>query len=153
MDKINFRAAEINDLPILYKFEQGIVSTERPFDPTLKNEHINYYNIRAMITANDVAVIVALVNDKIIASAYVKIKKAPPYLKFEYYAYLGFMYVRPKYRGQGVSQKVIEQAKIWAQSKNLNELRLEVYDENISAITAYEKFGFNKHIIEMRVEI
>jgi len=153
MDKINFRAAEINDLPILYKFEQGIVSTERPFDPTLKNEHINYYNIRAMITANDVAVIVALVNDEIIASAYVKIKKAPPYLKFEYYAYLGFMYVRPKYRGQGVSQKVIEQAKIWAKLKNLNELRLEVYDENISAIAAYEKFGFKKHIIEMRVEI
>jgi len=153
MDKINFRAAEINDLPILHKFEQGIVSTERPFDPTLKNEHINYYNIKAMITANDVAVIVALVNDEIIASAYVKIKKAPPYLKFEHYAYLGFMYVRPKYRGQGVSQKVIEQAEIWAKLKNLNELRLEVYDENISAIAAYEKFGFKKHIIEMRVEI
>lgn len=155
MNNINFRSATIDDLPILYAFEQGIVTVERPFDPTLKSGHINYYDIKAMIEASDteVKVIVALIDDEIIASAYVKINEAKPYLKFEQYAYLGFMYVKSGYRGQGVSQKVIEEAKSWAKSRNLTELRLDVYDDNQRAVKAYEKVGFKKLLVEMRVDV
>ncbi|MGB5500466.1 MAG: GNAT family N-acetyltransferase, partial [Maribacter sp.] len=32
------------------------------------------------------------------------------------------------------------------------EIRLTVYDENHAAIRAYEKVGFKKHIIEMRLQ-
>ncbi len=153
MDKINFRPAQINDLPTLYEFEQGIVSAERPFDPTLKPGQINYYDIKAMIESNDTEVIIALINDEIIASAYVQIKKAKPYLKFDEYAYVGFMYVKPEHRGKGMSQKVIEQLTLWAKSRNLNELRLNVYEDNHRAVSAYEKFGLKKHMVEMRVKI
>ena len=153
MNRINFRPAEINDLPTLYEFEQGIISAERPYDPTLKIEHINYYDIRAMIESNDTEVIVALCNNEIIASGYVKINNAKPYLKFNQYGYIGFMYVKPEYRGKGISRKVIEKLKLWAQSRNLNELRLDVYEDNSKAVSAYEKFGFKKHLVEMRIEI
>jgi len=140
-------------LPILYEFEQGIVNTERPFDPTLKPGHINYYDIKAMIESNDVEVMVALINDEIIASAYAKPMKAEPYLKFEYYAYLGFMFVKSEHRGKGISQKIIEKLVLWAKSKNFSDLRLEVYNDNLNAIKAYEKFGFKKHMVEMRIDI
>jgi len=43
--------------------------------------------------------------------------------------------------------------KNWCKSKNLNEIQLQVYDENNSAIRAYEKAGFKKHMVIMRMEI
>ena len=82
MHKVKYRSALISDLPILYEFEQGIVTAERPFDPTLKSGHINYYDLKALIESNDTKVIVALSDDEIIGSSYVKIKKAEPFQKF-----------------------------------------------------------------------
>ena len=153
MDKINFRSAALNDLPTLFEFEQGIITAERPFDPTLKTEQINYYDIKAMIESNDTEVVVALINKEIIASGYVQIKKANPYLKFDQFGYIGFMFVKPEYRGKGISQKIIEQLKLWAKSKGINELRLDVYEDNHKAVSAYERFGFKKHLVEMRIGI
>ena len=153
MNPITFRTARLDDLPILYGFEQGIITAERPFDETLKPGHINYYDIKEMIEFNDSEVIVATILDEIIASAYVKIVPAKPYLRFDQYAYIGFMYVKPEYRGKGLSQKIIEQCTNWARSRNLTELQLDVYDENLSAVKAYEKAGFKKHLVEMRMTI
>lgn len=153
MHKVKYRSALISDLPILYEFEQGIVTAERPFDPTLKSGHINYYDLKALIESNDTKVIVALSDDEIIGSSYVKIKKAEPFQNFEHYAYLGFMFIKPEHRGKGISQNIIEQLKTWAKSRYLTELRLEVYSENRRAIKAYEKVGLQKHMVEMRVEI
>ena len=37
--------------------------------------------------------------------------------------------------------------------KNLKELRLDVYDNNITAMKAYERFGFTKSLVNMRIDI
>jgi len=94
-----------------------------------------------------------LIDDKIIASAYAKIVKANSYFKHSHYAYLGFMYTEPNYRGQGINQKIIKKLNLWAKSKNLNEVRLQVYEENNSAVRAYQKVGFKKYMVTMRMEI
>lgn len=147
---IIFRAAQIEDLPILLQFEQGIITAERPFDDTLKPDPISYYNIKSMISDENIAVIVATADEEIIGSAYVKIVAAEPYFKLDQYAYLGFMFVQPHFRGKGVSQGIIKRAKAWAKSRDLPELRLEVYSENQRAIRAYEKAGFKARMTEMR---
>lgn len=153
MEKINYRSAELKDLEVLYSFEQGIVTTERPFDPTLKPGHINYYDLKHFIESEDAELIIAEVNDEIVGSGYARFQKAKPYLKFEYYAHVGFIYVKPEHRRKGISQMVIEHLKAWAKAKKLDEMRLTVYDENHAAIAAYEKLGMKKHIIEMRIEL
>ena len=78
MSKINIRKARLEDLNILLEFEQGIITAERPYDPTLKE---------------------------------------------------------------------------WCLSQKITELRLDVYNDNPSAIRAYEKVGFKKHLLNMRVEL
>ena len=153
MKEIHIRKATLNDLPILYEFEQGIITAERPYDETLKTGDITYYDIKTMIESNEDEVIVAIFNNEIIGSAYASIKKAKPHLKHSHYAYLGFMYVNPAYRGKGINKKIINELKIWALSRSLNEVRLDVYNDNHSAIRAYEKAGFKKHLINMRMEI
>jgi GNAT superfamily N-acetyltransferase len=148
---IYIRKATLNDLTTLLEFEQGIIAVERPFDPTLKEETISYYNIEKMISANDVEVVVAVLNEQIIGSGYARIEKAKPYLNHDLYAYLGFMYTLPDHRGKGVNNLVIETLSNWVRSQNILEMRLDVYNDNPSAIRADEKVGFKKHLINMRI--
>ncbi|HET9434996.1 MAG TPA: GNAT family N-acetyltransferase, partial [Chitinophagaceae bacterium] len=150
MNEIRIRKALPDDLDQLLNFEQDLIKTERPFDPTLNHDPINYYDLKTMLTAPHIEVVVAETDNRIIASGYARIERSKPFLKHEQHAYLGFMYVLPEYRGKGLNKKIIEALKNWAALQNINEFRLDVYYDNASAIKAYEKIGFSKHILEMR---
>jgi len=151
MNEINTRSAKMEDLSTLLEFEQGIITAERPFDLTLKEDPISYYDIKKLITATDIKIVVAEIESTIVGSGYARIEAAKPYLKHSNYAYLGFMYTGPKHRGKGVNAKIIEALKEWCRSHDITELRLDVYSDNPSAIRAYEKVGFKKHLLNMRI--
>jgi len=151
---IHIRPATTADLPTLYIFEQGVIAAERPMDPTIREGSINYYNLPAMIANPDVHLLVAEQDGALIGSGYARIDPADRiYLKYTHLAYLGFMYVDPAHRGKGVNQLIIAALSQWARSRNLTELRLEVYYTNESAIRAYEKSGFIRHLITMRAPV
>ena len=150
MDEIIIRPATFADMDTLLRFEQGVITAERPFDSTLKDEHINYYDLVGMIERPDIELLVAELNGELIGSGYARIEEAKVYLKHPKHAYLGFMYVDPAHRGKGVNQKIITALKKWAAEKKVYELRLQVYYDNLPAIKAYEKIGFSKLMIKMR---
>ncbi len=151
MEMITTRSARPADLDTLLTFEQGIIKAERPFDSTLKDGEIHYYDLGQMITAPDVEVIVAELDGEIVGSGYARIMIPKSYLKHSRYCYLGFMYTKPEHRGKGVNNKVLEALKAWALSQDIAELRLEVYHQNQPALKAYEKAGFKGHLLEMRL--
>ena len=144
MDEIIIRKAVHSDLDTLLEFEQGIVKTERPFDGTLKAGEIHYYDLEAMITDEDVQLLVAECKGELAGSGYARIEDVKNYLKHPQHAYLGFMYVKPAFRGMGINQMIVEGLKQWCRERNITEMRLEVYDENLEAIRAYEKAGFKR---------
>ncbi|MBS9463265.1 GNAT family N-acetyltransferase [Flagellimonas sp. 389] len=146
------RDATLADLPILLDFEQELIKAERPFDSTLGEDPISYYDIKQMILDDDASVVVAELDGEIIASGYAIPKKARHYLAHEQYAYLGFMYTHTDYRGMGINSKIVDELKHWSLARGLKEIRLTVYSDNVPAIRAYEKVGFKGHIIEMRLE-
>ena len=151
---ITVRRATAADLPTLLRFEQGVISAERPMDPTIKDEPIHYYDLNAMLTATHIHLVVAEDGDgTLIGSGYARIDPSRHYLIHTHHAYCGFMYVDPAHRGKGVNQLIIDALKAWAKSKNLTELRLDVYTTNDAAIRAYEKAGFAPYLINMRMEI
>ncbi|SDF07886.1 Ribosomal protein S18 acetylase RimI [Mucilaginibacter pineti] len=148
------RQATLNDIPTLLQFEQGVISAERPFDSTLIDSAIKYYDLEEFITSPDIEFLVAEVDDILAGCGYARIMESPkPYFKYATYAYLGFMYVLPQYRGRGVNQLIVEALKQWSRKQGLTEIRLQVYNDNEPAIKAYEKAGFVKHMVEMRVDI
>lgn len=104
-----------------------------------------------MVGASDVELAVAIDGDKIVGSGYARIIDSKTYLRHRQHAYLGFMYVEQEYRGSGVNQKIINHLKNWAAAKGITEMRLEVYHDNLPAVKAYEKYGFSKLLIEMRM--
>jgi len=149
MNPITYRTATLEDIPTLLEFEQKLIAFERPFDSNLKDS-CTYYDLSYLIESNNAELIVGTHNNEIITSGYAKIVDAQPYHKNSKYTYMGFMYVKPEFRGQGVIQSLIEKLKTWSKSKNIFEARLEVYNDNVSAIKAYENNGFNRHMIEMK---
>ena len=150
MEEITIRIATMDDLDTLLQFEQGVIEAERPFDVTIKDGHVNYYDIVHLIEAPHIEIVVAESGLKIIGCGYARIEDGRIYLKHKQHAYLGFMYVDPAHRGKGVNKLVIDTLTKWAISQNMTELRLDVYDENAPAVRAYEKVGFSKHLVQMR---
>jgi GNAT superfamily N-acetyltransferase len=151
MIKIHIRKATLEDLPSLLKFEQGIITTERPFDETLVTEHFHYYDLAERIRDDDAEVLVAEADDTVVGGGSAIIKEGKPYNIFSRYSFLGFMYVDPAYRGQGINKLIIEKLIEWSHEKGLKEIRLQVYSDNLPAIKAYEKVGFKKILTEMRL--
>ncbi|MFN8333852.1 MAG: GNAT family N-acetyltransferase [Cyclobacteriaceae bacterium] len=144
------RKATPADKPTLLQFEQGVIEAERPCDPTLKRDDTIYYDIDEMIRASHIELLVAEVNGELVGCGYARIETAKLYLQHRQHAYLGFMYVRPEFRGRGINQQIMEALKNWSKEQGVHELRLEVYVQNESAIKAYEKIGFIRHMYEMR---
>lgn len=147
------RIATVNDLPTLLKFEQGVIEVERPFNPTIKEQKIIYYDLEQLISSKNSEVFVIEIDKTIVASGYAQIKGDRPYLKHKKQGYLGFMFVDPNNRGKGLNKIIIHALLKWCKSREVHEIKLDVYNDNISAIKAYEKVGFNKHMINMRMNI
>lgn len=153
MADITIRKANLDDLAILLEFEQAIIRFERPFAPNLRVDPISYYDLASLIQHEDAHVVVAEAVGEIIGSGYALIKTNSAYKKPDQYVYLGFMYVKPSYRGQGVNGLIIDHLITWAQQQNLTELQLDVYAENEVALRAYKKKGFSSELLTMRLNL
>ena len=150
---ITIRPATNTDLPKLAVFLQFLVEAERPFDPTLKEGAIFYYDIEEFIGDDKTEIVVIDYESQIIGCGYAQIRAAKPYQNHELFGYLGFMFVSPEFRGNGLNILLINDLKKWLLSQGITEVRLEVYHENEAAIRAYEKAGFKQILTTMRCDI
>jgi len=150
---ITIRKATIEDLPVLFEFEQGVLRAERPMDETLKLKNTYYYDIPNLIEDSSVELVIAELDGVIAGCGYAKIKKARDCFQFDQFSYLGFMFTKEDYRGRGVNKKIMNYLYDWSLSKGINEVRLEVYPTNIPAIKAYEKSGMTCSMQTMRIDL
>jgi len=148
---MNFREANLGDLPELLKLEQGVVKAERPFNSAIKSEGARYYDIPFLIEDDNSLLLVAVVGEVIVATGYSQIRVSKSSLKHDKHAYLGFMYVCPEHRGKGLNKQLMEQLISWSAQQGVNDFYLDVYAQNQSAIRAYEKLGFEPCLMEMRL--
>lgn len=152
-ENITIRPAVNADLPELNEFLQFLVEAERPFDPTLKEEKIIYYDIQELIADEKTEVLVIESDNKLVGCGYAQIRSAKPYQNHELFGYLGFMFVKPEFRGRGINNLLLNDLKQWVLSKGITEVRLEVYSDNDPAVRAYEKAGFKQILTTMRCDI
>lgn len=148
--KVSIRKATLSDIPVLKDFEQGLIRDERPFDPTIRPDPVHYYDLKALIEDSNTCFLIAFGEGEVLASGYATRKTPRPYLDHKAFAYFGFMYTRPQYRGLGINGMLVRALKDWAVDQGLFEMRLTVYPGNQPAIRAYEKAGFDSHLLEMR---
>jgi GNAT superfamily N-acetyltransferase len=151
MEQIRIRSANLSDLERLLVFEQAIIASERPFDTTIQDgTGVRYYDLAALLSSPDAEVVVAELASEVIGSGFARIERSESYLKHDEHSYLGFMYVVPEHRGKGINKKIVEALEAWSLSHGVTEMQLEVYVDNVGAIRAYEKSGYNALILTMR---
>ena len=153
MNTVITRPASLHDLPVLAEFLQLLVNAERPFDVTLQEGDLIYYDLKELIERDNSELLVLETDGMLVGCGYAQIRTAKTYLRYKEYAHLGFMFVLPEYRGRGLNQQLIEGLKTWVRLKGVREVRLEVYTENNAAVRAYEKVGFKQLLTEMRYEL
>jgi GNAT superfamily N-acetyltransferase len=153
MNMIAIRRASLRDLGVILRFQQGVVDAERPYDSTLKDGAIRYYDFEQLLNSEQVYFVIAEVDGAAIGCGFARIDTAKPYVKHDRLGYLGLMFVEPEYRCRGVNSAVIVDLKRWCRSQGVRELRLEVYPGNASAVKAYEKAGFMPQMLEMRAPL
>ncbi len=144
------RLATVADLPRLREFEQGVIDAERPYQPYLKDDPVHYYDLDHMIDANDVCLVVAEVDGHLVGSGYARVEESKPYIRYHQFGYLGFMFVVPQFRGQGVIQDIMAYLERWCLERGVGVLHLEVFADNARASRAYDKAGFAANLIDMR---
>lgn len=148
---MKFREAIMNDIDQLFALEQKVVEAERPYNADIKKGKPIYYDMADLIAGDDSLLLVVEEDTEIVATGYAQIRSSKPSLQHENHAYLGFMYVSPKFRGKGLNQKVIKKLISWSETQGIKDHYLDVYSGNASAIRAYEKIGFQSSMIEMKL--
>ena len=148
--EVKIRKATLSDLNVLNDFLQRLITVERPMDESLEQKkHIEYYDISEFIKSNDAELFVATINNEIVGSGYGLIKQNKNHFAHKEHGYVGFMFVKDEHRGKGISKLILNTIFDWFKNRGIKETRLQVYQENSSAIKAYEKVGFKKNLIEM----
>ncbi len=150
---VQFRSALDTDLVLLREFEQGVIAAERPFSLNLKGDPIQYYDLEAMLASDDCEILVGEApsqDSQIVACGYARLERSSDFYSHTHNVYLGFMYVLPEFRGQGISGQLLNALMDWGKNNDAGEARLDVYSLNESAIRAYEKAGFKSLLLNMR---
>ena len=98
---------------------------------------------RSKVTAEDKAIFVADIGDRIVGFADVQRLSSPPFPMFRprEFALVDNVFVLPEFRGTGLAQSLFNQAKIWAKDQGLVSIQLKVYNANLPAVRFYEKEG------------
>ena len=152
-DSLSLREATPADHETLLALEQEVVSAERPFNRAIRDRDVRYYDLDKLISDPDTYLLVGEVDGQIIATGYAQLRASEPAFKHQRHAYLGFMYVAERFRGRGVNRAVVEALVDWSRRQGVRDVYLDVYVDNAPAIRAYEKFGFEGSMLEMKLDL
>lgn len=151
--EVKFRQATKEDKEILLSLEQQVVEAERPYNPEIKEIGAHYYDLDDLITSSNAYLLVGEVDGQIVATGYAQIRNSKASLVHEKHSYLGFMLVLEEFRGLGINKLVVDLLLKWSKEQGADYVYLDVYDENDSAVKAYQKVGFEKALVEMKLKI
>ena len=116
------------------------------------SEKFRIYAKRCIHSKNAV-IFLAENKDGILGYCLCIIKKNIPIFKVKLLGHIRDLYVEKKYRNQGISSMLINEALEWFKSKNIKHTSIMVSPENPKAHKIYGKWGFNDYHMEMRKKI
>lgn len=148
-----FREATMADHSSLLELEQKIVDAERPFDQDIRESNVTYYDLESLVSSADSFLVVVESGSEIIGSGYAQIRASKECFSHETHCYLGFIYLDSEHRGKSIGQGILEHLKRWGVNRGISHFILDVYSDNASAIRAYEKAGFKKVSVNMRLVV
>ena len=142
---VSVRLARPEDLVALAHLLDEIVAFHHGEDPTQFREPAaveHYHYLEERLQDPDAAVFVAEDQGDLAGIAITVIREAPPLLNPNRFVLLENLAVATKFRRTGVGRKLVDAAVLWTRARDMQELDLNVYEFNHSAIRFYEAIGF-----------
>lgn len=147
------------DLPLLanlqsefFRDQRRIVLNENPrLKPYLQKSSDGKSSLvkqlRTWIRSGNAIVLIAEADSKPAGFATVSIQKNPPQWLPKRYGFIGYVFVRSRYRGQGISSMMMEQALAWFASRKIRHVALTVIEDNKPARAIWKKWGFYDFVV------
>jgi ribosomal protein S18 acetylase RimI-like enzyme len=157
---IIIREAMLTDLNDIYEMQKLLGDHELPYDEVIDIDsvksgkgwgYIGYVDMKAKIESEENYVLVAETVEagkkKCVGVCYGQIKMDEVWSVNETYGYVGCVYIMEAYRGNrgdGIWPRMVDKLTSWFKSHHIKQMRLDCYTENVGAVRAYEKNGFEK---------
>lgn len=127
-----------------------LIIDEKNYDENINENYIvnNYYQNRQ----DDSILLVALLNNEIVAYLFGYIINAPVYLENK--VILDALYVSNEHRKKGLANLLITNFKNWCLKRDIKFIELTVCSKNSDAYNLYKKHGFNveKYIMNIKMK-
>src|SRR3989338_336880 len=88
---MNIRKATLDDFSALHLLQQKLVRHERPFDPTIKEGDVEYYDLKHLIVSEKAQFLVAEIGGSIVGCGFGELRKDVPYSVNKHIGYIGLM--------------------------------------------------------------
>jgi GNAT superfamily N-acetyltransferase len=150
---MKLRLAQPDDLPILLEFEQGVIEEERSYNDSIKSTNVHYYDLCDLLADPNTSLQLVEHDGRVVGCGYAQLRPSESAFVHDKHAFLGFMYVEPGVRGQGINKMIIESLISWSKDRGVYDFYLEVYVGNRAAIRAHEKVGFTSELVEMKLNL
>ena len=162
---VTIREAELSDLEALFDLQGALGDAELPFWRFIDRAGLEtadkwgfpgYVDIEAKIKCDDNCVVVAEAEGTgPIGVSYGQIKTDDCWSLLDQFGYVGCVFVRKEFRGEGHSvwPKMLAALEAWFKERGITQLRLECLDANKVALKAYEKSNFRPMLQVMSKEI
>ena len=145
---ISIRNACIDDLTALrqlYAYLDDVHSTALPdtFRPSVDITRPTHL-IERFIADDNTLLLVATVNHAPVGLLQAEVRTANhPVLIRKDYGNVSDIVVHPTHRRTGIATRLMERAQAWFDGKDLNDVRLTVYNVNRDAVSFYRSLGFS----------
>lgn len=164
-ENMKIRKAGLKDLPQLFGLwkefqvthDASVVKASpkiRPHLAQLKNAGgIWKKYAKKNFSSGKAAFFVAEEKGKLVAYSLLVIEKNIPLYKVKEFGYMSDLFVKPKFRGKGISSLLHKAALKWFKSKKIRYIEIRVHATNKKAHKIYKKWGFTDFQIRLRKTI
>jgi GNAT superfamily N-acetyltransferase len=98
---------------------------------------------RNWIRSRNAIVLIAETGSKPVGFSASWIQRNPPAALPKLYGFIGYLFVKRSYRGQGISSMLMEETLLWFAKRRIKHVALTVIEGNRPARTIYKNWGFD----------
>lgn len=152
--KTEIRQAEASDIETIQELNAELSEMEAErYDPTinvewtLSDEAADWY--RKRINQSDGFAYVVEDNETVVGYAIGACNEPEAFREVDKIAEMKTMFLKPKYRGEGIGSDLMDEFKDWAEEKDAERLRVEASADNKGAIRFYRENGFKDYSLTL----
>jgi len=138
--------AKRKDINSVVKLNKELAGFHRKIDKYYKPGRETEVGFKKWLLKNfgkrNFKVFIAKHRGKIIGFGIASIGKAKPYCVVPKIGYLKNLYIKKRYRGQGIGKQTFKKFLEWFKKRDIKYIELSVDSRNRIGVSAYRKYGF-----------